>query len=86
MKNYKALINITLRKGILDVQGKAVENALHSIEFEMITGVRIGKHVELEIEADNEINAEEIVTDSCKKLIANPIIEDFVIEIIELNN
>ncbi|MGA2297789.1 MAG: phosphoribosylformylglycinamidine synthase subunit PurS [FCB group bacterium] len=83
MKKYKALINITLRKGILDVQGKAVENALHSIEFQMITGVRIGKHVELDIDADNETKAKEIVTDACKQLIANPIIEDFVIEITE---
>ena len=84
MKKYKAQIDITLRKGILDVQGKAVENALHSIEFQMITGVRIGKHVELEIDADNETKAKEIVTESCKQLIANPIIEDFVIEITEI--
>ena len=47
MANYKAKIKITLRKGILDVQGKAVENALHSIDFPMISEVRIGRYVDL---------------------------------------
>ena len=86
MKIFKAIIKITLRKGILDVQGKAVENALHSIEFDMITNVRIGKYVELNIEAENSDTAAGIVDDSCKKLIANPIIEDFEISIIEIPN
>ncbi len=84
MKKFHAKINITLRKGILDVQGKTVENALHSIEFQSITDVRIGKYVELNITADNNQSALELVEDACKKLIANPIIEDFVINIEEL--
>jgi phosphoribosylformylglycinamidine synthase len=84
MKNYKAKINITLRQGILDVQGKAVENALHSIEFSMIDHVRIGKYVELNLVADSVDSARNIVNDACKKLIANPIIEDFIIEIDEV--
>ncbi|MCX7737409.1 MAG: phosphoribosylformylglycinamidine synthase subunit PurS [Candidatus Kapabacteria bacterium] len=77
-------IKITLRKGILDVQGKAVENALHSIEFPMISNVRIGKFVELEIEANDKNQAYELVDAACKKLIANPIIEDFEIELFEV--
>jgi phosphoribosylformylglycinamidine synthase subunit PurS len=85
MKNFHAIINITLRKGILDVQGKAVENALHSIEYPMLTNVRIGKHVELEVSADNAEKAKELVSDACNKLIANPIIEDFEINIFEKN-
>ena len=84
MKKFHAKINITLRKGILDVQGKTVENALHSIEFQSNTDVRIGKYVELNITADNNQSALELVEDACKKLIANPIIEDFVINIEEL--
>ena len=83
MANYKAKIKITLRKGILDVQGKAVENALHSIEFQMISDVRIGRYVELEIIADSKDNAMELVSSASKKLIANPIIEDYSIEIVE---
>lgn len=80
---FLSKIRITLRKGILDVQGKAVENALHSIEFPMISNVRIGKFVELEIEAENRSQALYLVDAACKKLIANPIIEDFEIELIE---
>jgi phosphoribosylformylglycinamidine synthase subunit PurS len=83
MANYKAKIKITLRKGILDVQGKAVENALHAIEFQMISNVRIGRYVELEVSADNKNKAMELVADASKKLIANPIIEDYTIEIVE---
>ena len=83
MEKYLAKINITLRKGILDVQGKAVENALHSIEFPMISNVRIGKYVELYVEAENKEKAHSIVDEASRKLIANPIIEDFIIEIVE---
>jgi phosphoribosylformylglycinamidine synthase len=83
MKNFKAQIKITLRKGILDVQGKAVESALHSIEYQMINNVRIGKFVELDVDADSKEQAHELVRQASEKLIANPIIEDFEINIIE---
>lgn len=83
MKNFNAKINISLRAGILDVQGKAVEQALHAIDFKSITGVRIGKYVTLSVEADNADNAREIVSQACNKLIANPIIEDYSILIEE---
>ncbi len=79
MNTYHAAINITLRKNILDVQGKTVEHALHTTEFSMISNVRIGKYVELDVEAESEEKAREILTDACNKLIANPIIEDFEI-------
>jgi len=84
MKHFNAFINITLRKGILDVQGKTIENALHSIDFPMLTDVRLGKYVTLHVEADDDAKASLLVTDACKKLIANPIIEDFEIKIIEI--
>ncbi len=74
---YSAKINITLRDGILDVQGKTVEHALLSIEFSMIENVRIGKYVILDVEADSEEKARELVDSACSKLIANPIIEDY---------
>ncbi|MER3329815.1 MAG: phosphoribosylformylglycinamidine synthase subunit PurS, partial [Candidatus Kapaibacterium sp.] len=48
MNTYKAKIKITLRKGILDVQGKAVEQALHSMDYDIMENVRIGKYVELD--------------------------------------
>jgi phosphoribosylformylglycinamidine synthase len=82
MNNYKAKIKIMLRKDILDVQGKTIEQALHSIQFPMMNQVRIGKYVELNIEAQNREHAETLVADACNKLIANPIIEDYEIEIV----
>jgi phosphoribosylformylglycinamidine synthase len=81
MIKYNAQIKITLRKGILDVQGKTVEKALHSTEFDMIQNVRIGKFVELMVNADNKEKAFDITREACNKLIANPIIEDFEIMI-----
>lgn len=84
MKKYLGKIRIQLRKNILDVQGKAVEQALHAIEFPMMTNVRIGKYVELNVEAENEKKAFDLIDEAGKKLIANPIIEDYEIEIEEL--
>ena len=84
MSTYKANIKITLRAGILDVQGKAVESGLHSISLNQITNVRIGKYVELMVEAADQSSAQMIVDDACRQLIANPIIEDYFIELIEI--
>jgi phosphoribosylformylglycinamidine synthase PurS subunit len=83
-KNYKANIKITLREGILDVQGKTVQNSLHSIDFNMIDNVRIGKFVTLDVMAEDKKEAIAIVTEACNKLIANPIIEDYQITIEEI--
>jgi phosphoribosylformylglycinamidine synthase subunit PurS len=81
MNTYQANIRITLRKVILDVQGKAVESALHSIDFQMLKNVRIGKYVELSVDAESKEIAQGLIDDACKKLITNPIIEDFEVEI-----
>lgn len=81
---FKAKINITLREGILDVQGKAVESALHSIEFPELSDIRIGKHVELFIDSPTEEIALERIDKACKTLIANPIIEDYSIKLEKL--
>lgn len=84
MKKFKANIKITLREGILDVQGKAVEKALHSIEYPMMENVRIGKYVTIVIEAENKDAAHTLIDKASKELIANPIIEDYFIEITDL--
>lgn len=73
-----------LKSGILDVQGKTVENSLHSIGFESMTNVRIGKYVQLEIEAESSNQANEQVKSACEQLIANPIIENYEIQIDEI--
>ncbi len=84
MINYLANIKIMLKKGILDVQGKTVENALNSMEFDNIHNVRIGKYVELIVSAKNKEEARHIVDQASSKLIANPIIEDYEITLNEL--
>ena len=83
MKKYQANIKINLKKGILDVQGKTIENALHSLDFIMLENVRIGKFITMVVEAQNDGQAKMYVQDACNKLITNPIIEDYEIEIIE---
>ena len=81
MPNYKASIRIQLRKQILDVQGKTVEQALHTMEFSAITDVHIGTYVELTVAAASAGEARQSVEDACKRLIANPVMEDFYIEL-----
>ncbi|MBM2817193.1 MAG: purS [Ignavibacteria bacterium] len=80
---FSSEITITLRNGILDVQGKTVENALHSIEFPMLTNIKMGKFIRLDVEAPDKESAYSLISDACNKLIANPIIEDYKISIIE---
>ena len=84
MNRYHATITITLRKGILDVQGKTVEHALHATDFPMISHLRIGKYVELTVDAENKATAHSLVENACRTLIANPIMEDFSISLHEL--
>ena len=64
-------------KSLLDPQGKAVTASMGNIGLEEITNVRIGKHITLEIDAENEDIAKEKVTESCMKLLANQIMESF---------
>ncbi len=74
---YRSKIVVTLRKSILDPQGKAVEHGVHSLGFEKVKDVRIGKFVELNVQTDNKAEAERITKEVCEKLLANPIMEDF---------
>lgn len=84
MKKYSAKIYITLRDGILDVQGKTVEHALHSISFDTLSDLKIGKFIRLKAEAENIDDARKLIDDACKQLIANPIIEDYQIDLEEI--
>ncbi|MEM8488578.1 MAG: phosphoribosylformylglycinamidine synthase subunit PurS [Bacteroidota bacterium] len=74
---YKASINITLRQSILDPQGKATQHALQELGYGGISRVRMGKFVELWVNADSESKAEAMVTEACEKLLSNPVMEDF---------
>ena len=84
MNTYRAAIRIQLRKQILDVQGKTVEQALHSLNFTEMTDVHIGKYVELNVTAKSKDDALESVKEACAKLIANPIMEDVHIDLTEV--
>ncbi|HEY4797994.1 MAG TPA: phosphoribosylformylglycinamidine synthase subunit PurS [Bacteroidia bacterium] len=77
MTKFKAEINVMPLKALLDPQGKAVTGSMKNIGLPEIQNVRIGKHISLEIESANKESAQKKVEESCKKLLANPIMEYF---------
>jgi len=79
----KAKIHITLKNGVLDPQGKAVQTALAGLGFTGVNDVRQGKFIELELTETDRAKAEAQVDDMCKKLLANTVIENYAIEIVE---
>ncbi len=83
MKHFTAHVTVTLRRSILDVQGKTVEHALHSLHMPGLQHVRIGKHVEMSVQAADADHARELVERACQQLLANPVMEDFAITITE---
>jgi phosphoribosylformylglycinamidine synthase len=72
---FKAEIDIMPHEALLDPQGKAVSHSMKNLNLPEITEVRIGKHISLYVEADNEKTAGEKVDEACKKLLCNPIME-----------
>lgn len=79
----KVSVKVRLKSGILDPQGKAVNNALHHLGFHTIQDVRIGKLIEFNMREKNRSEAEKKIQQACKKLLTNPIIEDYTYEITE---
>jgi phosphoribosylformylglycinamidine synthase PurS subunit len=77
----KARITITLKNGVLDPQGKAIEGALHALGFADVANVRQGKLIELDIPAADDAAARNQLRDMCEKLLANTVIENYNIEI-----
>ena len=78
---FLAKIKVTLRTSILDPQGKAVEHAIATMNVGNVKDVRIGKFIELHIEADNMASAKTIAEEVCRKLLANPVMEDYRFEL-----
>jgi len=79
----KAIVNVALKQGVLDDQGKATHHALDTLGFkEIVKDVRIGKQIILELSSSSEDEARAEVTNMCEKLLANTVIEDYQIEII----
>ena len=75
----KFSVTVTLKKDVLDPQGKVVQNTLQNLGMDNLKSVRQGKYFELEVNDNNQVQAEKKVDDMCKKLLANLIIEDYKI-------
>ena len=78
---YKATISITLRPSILDPEGKTVQHALTNLGHEEVAQVRMGKQAEVWIDVETEDEARRIATGACEKLLANPVTENFDIQL-----
>jgi len=74
-------INVYLKKGVLDPQGKAIYNALNTLGFNNIRDVRAGKQILLNIDTNNKEEAIEIANKAAKELLTNPVIENYEIEV-----
>ncbi|MEW6541999.1 MAG: phosphoribosylformylglycinamidine synthase subunit PurS [Nitrospirota bacterium] len=77
----RAKIHVTLKPGILDPQGKAIEHALETLGFANAGNVRMGKYLELDLEEEDKAKAEAQVKAMCEKLLANTIIEEYRFEL-----
>ena len=82
---YKAQIKVTLRKSILDPQGKTVEHSIQSLGYKDVVDTRIGKYVELKLDSSSEEEAKKITEAVCSKLLANPVMEDYEYTIVNEN-
>ena len=76
----RAIVNVFLKEGVLDPQGKAAHHALDSLGFKGVKDVRIGKQIILELESKEKTEAQAEVKEMCETLLANTVIEDYTIE------
>jgi phosphoribosylformylglycinamidine synthase len=78
----KARVTVTLKTGILDPQGKAIEGALRSLSIEGIASVRQGKVFDVEVETTDPTRAQTLLEQACDKLLANTVVENYHVELI----
>ena len=78
----RAKVHVFLKPGVLDVQGKAVEQALHGLGWDSVEHVRVGKTIEFDLAAQDPAAAETEVKAMCDKLLANTVIENFRVEVL----
>ncbi|MHB1170528.1 MAG: phosphoribosylformylglycinamidine synthase subunit PurS [Longimicrobiales bacterium] len=79
MNAYQVEVRITPRAGLLDPEGKAVQHALTSLEFDGVEEVRVGRLIRLRVQADSEKAARDAADAMCRRLLANPVTEDYEI-------
>ena len=77
----KATVHVFLKPGVLDVQGKAIEGALHGLGFGDVSGVRVGKTIAFELAGQDRVKAEAEVKAMCDRLLANTVIESYRVEV-----
>lgn len=77
----KAKVYVTLKKGVLDPQGKAVAGALKSMGYKEVKGLRIGKFIEIDLDSSSRGGAEKKLKEMCEKLLANTVVEDYRVEV-----
>ncbi|AHD04657.1 phosphoribosylformylglycinamidine synthase subunit PurS [Paenibacillus larvae] len=77
----KATVYVTIKQSVLDPQGNAVQDTLHSMGFGEVAKVRVGKYLELDLQTKNRTEAEDCVKAMCEKLLANTVIEDYRFEL-----
>jgi phosphoribosylformylglycinamidine synthase PurS subunit len=79
--SYLARVYVTLKPTVNDPQGLTIEGGLKSLGFEGVESVRAGKYMEIRLDAGSKDEAEKSATEMCKKLLANPVIEDFHVDV-----
>jgi len=79
MSRFKVAVHIVPRRGLLDPQGKAVADALHTLGFAAVGDVHVGRHLVIETDAKDGAAAEHSVRSMCDRLLANPVTEDYEI-------
>ncbi|HET7631043.1 MAG TPA: phosphoribosylformylglycinamidine synthase subunit PurS [Gemmatimonadaceae bacterium] len=77
MSRFRVSLHINPRQGLLDPQGKAVADALHTLDFASVRGVFVGRHLILDLDAADAADAERQAREMCQKLLANPVTEDY---------
>ncbi|NUO37968.1 MAG: phosphoribosylformylglycinamidine synthase subunit PurS [Gemmatimonadaceae bacterium] len=79
MSRFKVAVQVVPRRGLLDPQGKAVADALHTLGFGGVSSVHVGRHLVLDVDASSEADARKLTRQMCERLLANPVTEDFEI-------
>jgi len=78
---YLSKIRVTLRPSILDPQGKAIQHAIGTFGTGTVRDVRMGKYIEMQLDAGSESEARKATEEICRKLLANPVMEDFTFDV-----
>ena len=79
--SFNATVSVMLKEGIADPQGQTIERALPALGFEGVEGVRVGKQIQLRVEATDRDEARTLVEQMCQRLLANPVIESYEVTV-----